>query len=42
MDCPTYKNYASSLASQGYETASLQSFVSNDGTRRYQATWVKW
>jgi N-acyl-D-amino-acid deacylase len=42
IDCPTYQSYASSLATQGYETASLQSYVSNDGTRRYQATWVKW
>jgi hypothetical protein len=41
MDCPTYQSYASSLATQGYETASLQSFVASDGTRRYQATWVK-
>ncbi len=42
IDCPAYKSQAQTLASQGYETASLQSFVSNDGTRRYQATWVKW
>ena len=42
IDCPTYQSLASSYASQGYQTASLQSFVSDDGTRRYQATWVKW
>lgn len=42
IDCATYQSTASSLASQGYETASLQSYVSDDGTRRYQATWVKW
>jgi CubicO group peptidase (beta-lactamase class C family) len=41
-DCPTYKSDAASFASQGYESTSLQSFVSSDGTRRYQATWVKW
>ena len=41
LDCPAYRSYAASLASQGYETASLQSYISNDGTRRYQATWVK-
>jgi hypothetical protein len=42
IDCPMYESKAATLASEGYETASLQSFVSNDGTRRYQATWVKW
>jgi CubicO group peptidase (beta-lactamase class C family) len=42
MDCPTYKRDAAPFAEQGYETASLQSFVSSDGTRRYQVTWVKW
>ena len=42
MTCQTYKSIAASMASAGYETASLQSYVSSDGTRRYQATWVKW
>jgi CubicO group peptidase (beta-lactamase class C family) len=42
IDCPTYQSRAAALAAQGYETASLQSFVNSDGTRRYQATWVKW
>jgi Bacterial tandem repeat domain 1 len=42
LTCQTYKSTAASMASAGYETASLQSYVSNDGTRRYQATWVKW
>jgi len=42
MTCQTYKATAASMASGGYETASLQSYVSSDGTRRYQATWVKW
>ncbi len=42
IDCPTYQSLASTYAAQGYETASLQSFVSDDGTRRYQATWIKW
>jgi hypothetical protein len=42
MTCQTYKSNASSLAGEGYQAASLQSYVSNDGTRRYQATWVKW
>ena len=40
--CQAYKSAAASMASAGYQTASLQSYVSNDGTRRYQATWVKW
>lgn len=38
MTCETYKSTASSMASAGYQAASLQSYVSNDGTRRYQAT----
>jgi hypothetical protein len=42
IDCPTYKSLDTTLRSERYENASLQSFVSNDGTRRYQATWVKW
>jgi CubicO group peptidase (beta-lactamase class C family) len=42
MTCQTYKSTAASMASAGYETASLQQYVSSDGTRRYQATWVKW
>lgn len=42
MTCQTYESTAASMASAGYQTASLQSYVSNDGTRRYQATWVKW
>jgi hypothetical protein len=42
MTCQTFKGTAASMAAAGYETASLQSYVSNDGTRRYQATWVKW
>jgi CubicO group peptidase (beta-lactamase class C family) len=42
LTCQTYKSTAASMASAGYETASLQSYVSSDGTRRYQATWVKW
>jgi hypothetical protein len=42
MTCQAYKTTAASLASEGYATAWLQSYVSNDGTRRYQATWVKW
>jgi hypothetical protein len=41
-DCPTYQSTAATLAGEGYESASLQSFVSADGTRRYQANWVKW
>ncbi len=41
IDCPTYQSRAAALAAQGYEPASLQSFVASDGTRRYQATWVK-
>jgi CubicO group peptidase (beta-lactamase class C family) len=41
MTCQTYQSKASSMAKAGYETASLQSYVSNDGTRRYQSTWVK-
>ena len=42
MTCQTYKSTAASMASAGFETASLQQYVSSDGTRRYQATWVKW
>jgi CubicO group peptidase (beta-lactamase class C family) len=42
IDCPAYKNLSNTLRGEGYENASLQSFVSEDGTRRYQATWVKW
>jgi CubicO group peptidase (beta-lactamase class C family) len=42
MTCQTYTSTAASMASEGYQAASLQSYVSNDGTRRYQATWVKW
>ena len=42
MTCSTYKSTAASMTSAGYQTTSLQSYVSNDGTRRYQATWVKW
>jgi hypothetical protein len=42
MTCQTYKSTAASMASAGYETASLQQYVSGDGTRRYQGTWVKW
>ena len=42
MTCQTYKTTAASMASAGYETASLQQYLSSDGTRRYQATWVKW
>jgi CubicO group peptidase (beta-lactamase class C family) len=42
MDCLTFQQRTSALASQGFQTASLQSFVANDGLRRYQATWVKW
>jgi CubicO group peptidase (beta-lactamase class C family) len=42
LTCQTYQSAAASMASAGYETASLQSYVSSDGTRRYQATWVKW
>jgi CubicO group peptidase (beta-lactamase class C family) len=42
IDCPTYKSLATTFGNEGYESASLQSFVSSDGTRRYQATWVKW
>ena len=42
IDCPTYENLFDTLRDEGYENASLQSFVSSDGTRRYQATWVKW
>jgi CubicO group peptidase (beta-lactamase class C family) len=41
IDCNTYKSQAQTYTSQGYETSSLQSYVSTDGTRRYQATWVK-
>jgi CubicO group peptidase (beta-lactamase class C family) len=40
--CSDYQSKAAALAKEGYQTASLQSFVSDDGTRRYQATWVKW
>jgi CubicO group peptidase (beta-lactamase class C family) len=42
MTCETYQTNLAALIAAGYETASLQSYVSNDGTRRYQATWVKW
>jgi CubicO group peptidase (beta-lactamase class C family) len=42
MTCQSYQSTAASMASAGYETASLQQYVSSDGTRRYQATWVKW
>jgi CubicO group peptidase (beta-lactamase class C family) len=42
IDCPTYKSLSDTLRNEGYQNASLQSFVSSDGTRRYQATWVKW
>lgn len=42
MTCQTYTSTAASMASAGYETASLQQYVSSDGTRRYQGTWVKW
>ena len=42
IDCPTYQQRQSDLGSQGYQMASLQSYVASDGTRRYQATWVKW
>ncbi len=41
LDCTTYQSRNAALLAQGYEAASLQSFVSSDGTRRYQATWVK-
>ena len=30
------------LRARSCSTASLQQYVSSDGTRRYQATWVKW
>lgn len=42
MTCETYKSTSASMASAGYEKASLQQYVSGDGTRRYQGTWVKW
>lgn len=42
MTCQTYQTNLAALLAAGYETASLQSYVSSDGTRRYQATWVKW
>jgi len=42
MTCSTYKSTATTKASEGYEPATIQSYISNDGTRRYQATWVKW
>jgi hypothetical protein len=42
LSCSQYQSLASSLATQGYQPASLQSYVSGDGTRRYQATWVQW
>ena len=32
VTCQTYKSSAASMASAGYETASLQSYVSSDGT----------
>ena len=41
LACPAYQNYAATMGAQGYDTASLQSYIANDGTRRYQATWVK-
>jgi hypothetical protein len=40
LDCTTYKTFASKYAS--YDQASLQSYLADDGTRRYSATWVKW
>jgi CubicO group peptidase (beta-lactamase class C family) len=42
MTCQSYTSTAASMASAGYATASLQQYVSSDGTRRYQGTWVKW
>jgi CubicO group peptidase (beta-lactamase class C family) len=42
MTCQSYQSTAASMVSAGYATASLQQYVSSDGTRRYQATWVKW
>ena len=42
MTCQTYTSTAASMAGAGYDTASLQQYLSSDGTRRYQATWVKW
>jgi len=42
MDCQTYTSNAATYASDGYELVTLQSFVSDDGTRRYQATWILW
>jgi len=41
-DCPSFKSEAAALAGAGYGIVSLQSYVFNDGTRRYQATWAKW
>jgi CubicO group peptidase (beta-lactamase class C family) len=42
MDCLTYQQRTAALAALGYQLASLQSFVGDDGLRRYQATWVDW
>jgi CubicO group peptidase (beta-lactamase class C family) len=42
VDCSTYTGHASQYAAAGYAASSLQSYVSVNGTRRYQATWVKW
>jgi hypothetical protein len=41
VTCSTYQSEAATLAKDGFRTASLQSYVASDGTRRYQATWVK-
>jgi CubicO group peptidase (beta-lactamase class C family) len=40
--CQEYKSTEASLTSEGYQNTSLQSYVSNDGTRRYQSSWIKW
>jgi len=42
LDCLTYQSTAASMAAEGYQTASLQSYVGANGLRGYQATWVKW
>jgi hypothetical protein len=42
MSCLAYRQHAQTMAAEGFQTTSLQSYVGANGLRRYQATWIKW
>jgi len=42
LDCLAYQETDARLQAAGYTQTSLQAYVANDGTRRYQSTWVEW